>query len=109
MRVYIAGPYSQGDPVLNVRTAVTVADQIAEAGGFPFVPHLSHLWHTISPHKYEFWIAQDMEWLEACDIVYRIAGESTGADGEVKRAEELEIPVYFDLDKLLTMMGNRGV
>lgn len=47
--VYIAGPYSHPDPVLNVREACLVADQIVTMGAAVIVPHLSMLWHTISP------------------------------------------------------------
>ena len=106
MRIYVAGPYSAGDPTLNTREAIKVADQLAAAGGFPFVPHLSHLWHLVSPHDYEFWIAQDMEWLEACDAVYRIPGASRGADKEVARAEELGMSVYYNLPLLLARLGS---
>lgn len=56
-RVYVAGPYSRGDVTENVRAAVRAGDAIAEAGGIPFIPHLSHLWQLICPHEYEFWIA----------------------------------------------------
>ena len=85
-RIYIAGPYTQGDVALNVRKAVQVADEIAKLGVVPFIPHLSHFWHLIRPHEYEFWINQDLEWLKSCHALYRIQGESRGADMEVLAA-----------------------
>jgi len=70
MKIYIAGPYSGGDPITNVRRAIRVADALAALGHIPFVPHLTHFWHQISPHRYEFWLDYDMHWLELCDAVY---------------------------------------
>lgn len=39
MRVYIAGPYTKGDVVENVRAAVFAGDEVFEAGHSPYVPH----------------------------------------------------------------------
>lgn len=93
--VYVAGPYTKGDVAMNVRTAICVGDMLRGAGYVPFIPHLTHFWHMVEPHPIEFWYAYDMEWLERCDCVVRLAGESSGADKEVARAKELDIPVYF--------------
>lgn len=99
-RIYIAGPYSKGDVVMNLRAVILVADKLAQAGHFPFIPHLSHFWHLLCPHDYEFWIGQGLAWLEVCDYVLRLPGESIGADREVERAKELDIPVLFMIDGL---------
>jgi hypothetical protein len=40
LKVYVSGPYSKGDPVLNVRDAVHAADRLWAAGFAPFVPHV---------------------------------------------------------------------
>ncbi len=93
-RVYIAGPYTKGDVVLNVRNAVLAADRVHALGFTPFVPHLTHLWHLISPHDYEFWLALDLEWLAVCDYLVRLPGESAGADREVEYALAHEISVF---------------
>lgn len=93
--VYVAGPYSHPDPVINVREAVLRADVFYEHEDVvPIVPHLSMLWHTIKPHPVEFWYAYDLEVLARCDAVFRIQGNSEGADGEVKEAERLGRPVF---------------
>jgi hypothetical protein len=97
--VYVAGPYSQGDVCANIRAAVEAADQLVALGCIPFVPHLSHLWHMIKPRTYQWWLWFDRQWLEACDCVVRIPGESNGADKEVAYARELGIPVYDGLDE----------
>lgn len=96
-RVYIAGAYSQGDVMLNIRTAIMAADVVWRAGGVPFVPHLTGFWHVISPHPYEDWLALDQEWLRSCDVVLRLPGTSGGTDAEVALAIELGMPVYHSL------------
>lgn len=100
-RIYLAGPYSKGDVVKNIQKAVTMADIIAERGGIPFVPHLMAFWHLAYPRPYEFWLEQGLAWVGACQAVYRLPGESPGADREVEEAKRLGIPVYTDLVKLI--------
>jgi hypothetical protein len=107
VKIYIAGPYTKGDVVVNIRRVVFVADEIAKMGHTPFIPHLSHLWHTISPHPYDFWIKQDLEWLRCCDAMIRLGGESEGADIEVGEARKLGIHVYFDTWELRRVLHNQ--
>jgi hypothetical protein len=99
-RIYVAGPYTRGDVCLNVRAAVHAADQLLTLGYAPLVPHLTHLWHTISPHDYEEWLTLDLAWLAVCDAVLRLPGDSPGADRECAEAVRLGIPVYHDLETL---------
>jgi len=99
MIVYIAGPYSQPDPVLNVIAAVKAAEEVRALGHLPFVPHLSHLWHLISPHEYAYWIEMGLEWLDVCDCIIRLPGESPGADGEVARMIEQHKPVFYSVQE----------
>ena len=56
--IYLCGPYTLGDPVLNVRAMVAAAEAVVAAGHIPFVPLLDHLWHLASPHPWEYWIAE---------------------------------------------------
>ena len=100
-RIFIAGPYTNGEPILNVKAALDVASVLLDAGHAPFVPHLCHFWHFLHDRDYQVWIDYDLEWLAACDAVLRLPGESPGADGEIARAFELGIPVYHELADLL--------
>jgi hypothetical protein len=106
MRVYIAGPYTKGDVAVDIHNAVLAADALLEAGYDPFVPHLTHLWHLISPKKVEEWLAIDAAWLAVCDCVVRLPGESSSADTEVVRARALGIPVYDGLQSFLERRGS---
>lgn len=95
MRVYVAGPYTKGDVALNVREIIEVAEKLIEMGHTPFVPHLTHLWHLMSPHHHEYWMELDTVWLEQCEALVRVPGDSTGADRELAHAADLGLGIYF--------------
>lgn len=99
-KVYIAGPYTQGDVAQNVRKAFEIANQLADMGYAPFVPHSTHFWHMIFPRPYDFWLKLDAEFIPNCQALFRIPGPSNGADGEVRIAKSLNIPVFDDLTSL---------
>lgn len=100
MFVYVAGPYTKGDVAVNVKNAIVAGDNLRALGFTPFIPHLTHFWHLVQAHNIEYWYAYDMEWLEKCDAVFRLPGESKGADAEEARARELGIPVFTSFAEL---------
>jgi hypothetical protein len=104
--VYVAGPYTKPDPCDNTRNACLVADELLALGFLPFIPHLSHLWHLISPKPYETWMDLDMAWLNRCDVLLRMPGESSGADREVEFAKSLGLPIYYSVQELLEHFMN---
>lgn len=106
MRVYIAGPYSKGDVMLNIREAIFAADWVWAAGHSPFLPHLTGFWHVISPHPYEKWLALDADWIGACDALIRLPGESSGADKEVELAKASGLAVFDGVVEFLTWANN---
>jgi hypothetical protein len=98
--IYISAPYTIGDVAQNVRRAIDAADILLARGYIPFVPHLTHFWHFISPKSHRKWIEIDKVILERCDAVLRLDGESVGADEEVAHAEKLGKPIYWSIDEL---------
>lgn len=100
--VYVAGPYTAPDPVLNVRRAIFVADQLVEAGFAVIVPHLTMLWHMVSPQDPDTWYARDLDVLEHCDLLVRFPGKSKGADQEAKFAQAHDIPTLFLADDAIS-------
>lgn len=100
MIVYIAGPYEKNDVAVNVRTAIQFADAIVAKGHTPFIPHLAHFWHLVSPKPHSFWLEYDNKFLPLCDCLLRLDGESVGADVEVELAKSLYMPVYYSLEEL---------
>ena len=105
MIVYIAGPYAQPDQAINVRLAIRGAEIVRERGHLPFVPHLSHLWHLCSPHDRDYWLQMGLEWVDVCDVLYRIPGYSPGADAEVEKAQGQRKVVVHTLKALEDLLG----
>lgn len=93
-KIYIAGPYTNGDVAINVHVAYHAAEDLARRGYVPFLPHASHFWHLFYPHEKGFWMKQDREWLVVCDAVLRLPGYSEGADEEVTLARAQGIQVF---------------
>jgi hypothetical protein len=100
LKVYVSGPYSK-HMVEGTRNAILAAEELRKAGYLPFVPHLSLLWDLVCPSPYEEWIEYDLEWLQHCDLMLRLPGESPGADREVKYAQELDIPICYSIEEVL--------
>ena len=100
IKVYIASPYTLGDAAENVRAQIDAVDELMDNGFMPFAPLYSHFQHMVHPRPYQDWIDIDLEWIRVCDCVLRLEGESSGADGEVRYAEEFKIPVYYSLKEL---------
>jgi uncharacterized protein DUF4406 len=100
-KVYVAGPYTAGDPVINTARAIDAGTALLERGYAPFVPHLTMFWHMKDPQKYETWLAYDFEWVASCDVLLRLPGPSSGADREVELANKLGIRVEYSLDVLV--------
>jgi len=100
MKIYLAGPYTKGDVGQNVHNAIKTADKLVEKGHTPYIPHLTHFWHLVSPKPWEFWCNLDAEFLVLCDALLRIPGESTGADREVKLAQKHGLPVYYNVNDI---------
>ena len=105
MRVFISGPYTAEHPrdvLKNVNNAIEVGLELMWMGYDVFIPHLSHYVH-LHPEctfEYEEYLKNDMAWLEVSDAVFRMPGESNGADAEVAKAKELGIPVFYDVDMI---------
>jgi hypothetical protein len=99
-RVYVAGPYSKGNLVINSREAIKAGERLWKLGYVPFVPHLTLLWEVMFPHEYQDWLDYDNEWLKTCHALLRLPGESNGADAEEELARGLEIPVFHSIEDL---------
>ena len=100
MRVYIASPYTKGCQAENVLSAQDTGDKLMAMGNTPFLPLLNHYWNACSPKTEKTWLDWDLKWLEVCDCVLRLEGESKGADIEVAVAERLGKKVYYSLEEI---------
>lgn len=100
-KVYIASPYTKGDVAVNVKRQLDMVDELMTLGYAPFAPLYSHFQHMAHPRPYTDWIEIDLEWVPVCDVLLRLDGESSGADGEVAFAQERGVPVVFSVAELL--------
>lgn len=101
IKVYIASPYTLGDVAVNVKLQLDVYDELMNLGFAPYAPLYSHFQHMAHPRPYTDWINMDFIWVKVCDCVLRLGGVSTGADNEVKLAEELGIPVFYNIEDMI--------
>lgn len=98
--IYIAGPYTEPDPIMNVRRAVSVGMELWRTGQVAvLIPHLSMFAHLVMPQPIDEWYAFDIDQLEHCDALYRLDGASHGADMEVAFAEAQNIPVFAESER----------
>lgn len=94
MKVYIAGPMSNGGTLTpaqegaNIRAGMEAARRVLEAGHSVYLPHLWRFFADTVEHGVtrDQWLAQDLEWVAASDAVVRLEGTSPGADREVQHA-----------------------
>lgn len=104
LRVYVAGPISKGDVFDNIVRAIKFGRQMVHDGLAPYIPHFDaymFAWgdgtgantEEISWNGYLEW---DLEWVATAEAVFRVAGESRGADLEAEIAFGLGIPVFYD-------------
>jgi nucleoside 2-deoxyribosyltransferase len=100
--VYIASPYTLGDPLDNVNKSLDCWEELVKRGYTPFAPLLTHYIEEKYHHEAEFWYEYDNIFLDRCDCVLRLDGKSWGADQEVKRARANGMPVLYTIDQLDT-------
>ncbi len=98
LHIYIASPYTLGDTATNVRRQIDAANQLIDAGYVPVWPLSCHYLHEVVERDYETWMVMCFAWLSRCDGVWRLTGDSKGADREVQEAYRLGLPVLFEAD-----------
>lgn len=92
--IYVAGPYTRPDPVVNTSRAIQFGNWLLDRGYRPFIPHLSMYQHFLQERHWQEWLDIDFDWIQKCDVLIRMPGESAGADQEVTLAERSKIPVF---------------
>lgn len=107
--LYIAGPYTKPDPIVNTNAALRVGMALYERELWvPHCPHLTLLWHMVCPKAIGVWYSLDMEHLSRCDAFVRLPGESHGADGEERHAREigLQMVAFMELPASVQAIWN---
>ena len=109
LRVYLAGPISQGDVLENVTNAIKLGKRMVKDGLAPYIPHFDSYMFPGNDISWNAFLEWDLEWLPLCEAVFRITGESEGADKEVEVARELSIPVFYSYSQLLAFADDMGL
>ena len=105
-KVYIASPYERGDKEKNVLRQISTFHALWVHGFSPYCPLLLHYIEQHYSLGYDQCLEYDLEWLESCDCVLRLEGESNGADKEVRRAKELGMKVYYSVSEVIKGMSS---
>ena len=109
--IYVASPYTKGDPCINTHFQCKIFNQLMNDGVvLPYIPLWSHFQHTLMPRPYTDWIEYDKAIIPRLDAVLRLNADlpefdyfedkSSGADGEVALAQELGLPVFYSVEEL---------
>lgn len=101
-RIYIAGPFTCGSEIRNMRNAILIASTLRDVGFIPYVPHTSGLEDMLFPQSYETWMRECLSHLATCHAMVRLPGHSPGADREEDLANKLGIPVLTVNAQLVT-------
>lgn len=99
-RIYLSGPITKGNRSHNFYQASEAQRLLMAAGYAVFNPMLSMMHPDVENIPYEQWMETDLTFIEVCDIVVRLRGESPGADREVKHAKRFGIPVFHWMTEL---------
>jgi hypothetical protein len=109
--VYVASPYTKGDPAINTHFQCQIFDELMNEGMvYPYVPLWSHFQHTVFPRDYSDWVEYDLGILHRMDACLRLNAtnerlkyeivESSGADGEVAHCKAIGVPVFYNIPSL---------
>ncbi len=99
-KIYVAGKYSADNIIQglqNMREGMKASAKILKLGYAPFCPWLDYQFSFFEDITREEYYAYSMAWLEVSDEVWVLPGweNSQGTKAEIKRAEELKIPVNY--------------
>lgn len=108
-KIYLAIPYSIWDLEKSFKLANKMAAKLMKEGYIVFSPisHSHPIGKLLTDHQldHDFWMNQDLPWLECCDRVIlavpnipnveKLIANSKGISRELEKASELNIPVSY--------------
>ena len=104
--VYVAGAMN-GSNILeilnNIERGVRRGGQLAQLGYAPFVPHFDINFALKGIElPMQFYYDYTMEFLTRCDYIFvcEKSENSFGTQKEIKKAKELNIPIFYSIEEL---------
>lgn len=102
-RIYIAGRYSAGNTIElldNIREGIEMGAKLIKMGHSPFCPWLDHQFQFFENLEIDDYYNYSMSWLEVSDAILVLPGykDSKGTLKEIERANELGIPIYYNIE-----------
>ncbi|MGB9708136.1 MAG: DUF4406 domain-containing protein [Candidatus Pacearchaeota archaeon] len=106
-RVYIAGKLNDMavDYIKNLHFMIKEAEKVRKRGFSVYVPCLDFLMGLVAgDYEYNDYFENSQEWLKASEVVYACDNwkNSNGAKKEIELAKSLNIPVFYNLEDLLS-------
>ena len=98
--VFISGPYSGGGVEQNLDNVKEIASRLIDLGFAPIIPHFYHYVDMKYNKPYDIWLECALELLERADILFRLPGDSPGADKEEELANTLNMAIYHSIKDL---------
>lgn len=106
--IYIAGPIGNGHSAgpkqmyHNVLEGIKTYEALIHKGYTPICPHLSYFAWLLFKGEVDWktWLEMDLDYVDNCIGVFRMPGDSKGADLEVRHAKKIGKPVYYNLEEL---------
>jgi hypothetical protein len=112
--IYVAGALRGPTPLdvtRNVLAALGAGLEVARAGAMPVVPHAGGA-QLLGQLTEDFWLAGTRELLRRCDGVYvfnqRHLETSAGTRAEVAEAQQLGLPVFFDIAAIAPWLAGKA-
>lgn len=100
-RLYLSGPITLGSRTENLSRSVNTARGMMAHGFAVLNPILSICDPDAFTVPHREWIENDLPWVAVADVVFRMPGESIGADEETRFAELKGIPVITSWHELM--------
>lgn len=110
-KIFISGALTSDSSIgflRNVRNMLQMGAQVRDLGCSTYVPCndilMSLVGGVLGHHNY---YEIDLEWLEVCDALIVVPGykDSLGVSGELKKAHDLGIPIFYTIDELMDWLG----
>ena len=103
-RLYLSGPITKGSRTENFSVACNTHTALLGKGFAVMNPMLSMMHPDAWTIPHATWLESDLPWVAVSDVVFRLPGESAGADEECQFAETKGIPVFTRWHELMAWL-----